>query len=231
MKLRFLSLALLAICAFSSCDKERFSNSELIDAIQQATDKQTLTYEELPEHARDLLQRDYTESYAASVQLAPDLGYEVSMRRGTGVMVGELSYVYFNLKGKELRERERRRGEGGCDREECFRIVFPVNMVMSDSTIITGNDRRELSSNLRSWYADNPNIDQRPRFQYPLELEFEDGSLMTVNDDFELLEAYTNCSEYSHERFDCRRLRANIGDFCYQENRIEGVVNDDCECE
>ena len=235
MKLSFLGFLAMALFAFSSCsnDSDVMTDAELIQAIQTASDKQMVSAAGLPTDALALLTKDFTESYVDDAQLAAELGYEVRMRRGTGTRIGERSDVYFNLEGRELRadrEREVVRGEGGRDREECFRLAFPVTVVMPDGTEISGN-AEELRMAVRQWYADNPGSEEHPTLQFPVELELADGTTVTINSDEELRGAYERCEERSATDFDCPDLRADFGDACYKEDRTEGTVNSDCECE
>ena len=174
------------------------SDEQLIQAIQDATNRQNINAEELPSAASTVLEQDYSESYVDDAIIAPELGYEVGMRRGMGSRIGERSQVYFNLNGRKLNgERDsngnRHRGRNGRDREECFDFVYPITYIMPDGSTITGNDREEICLAVRSWYETNPDSRERPALQYPVDITFEDGTTVTINNDEEMRGAYERC--------------------------------------
>ena len=209
------------------------TDAELIQAIQAASNKEDVSANGLPTEASSMLVQDYTESYIDGAQLAPGLGYEVRVRRGMGSRMGERSDIYFDLNGTELRgdrERGRIRGEGGSDREECFELVFPVTFVMPDGTEVSGS-AEEIRMAIREWYTNNPETREHPELQFPVDIVFEDGTILTVNSREELRSIYERCNWQNATDFDCPDLRADIGDRCYKEDRTEGLVNADCECE
>ena len=206
MKSSIYSFIFFALFALTACDKDSdvMSDADLILAIQTANNKHEVSAASLPADATNILTEDFSESYLEGAELAPELGYEVAMRRGEGVRIGERSRVYFDLTGRELRayregsgeyseDRDRRRGEGGSDRDECFRLVYPVTFMMPDGTEITGASEEEMGMAMREWYAENPGSEERPTLQYPVDIMFEDQSTQTVNSDEEMREAYVNC--------------------------------------
>ncbi len=197
MKFSLFSFLIFGLVIFSSCDKENEATSDdaLIQAIIEATNKTEVDAASLPASASNLLTQDYSESYIEVAMHAPELGYEVSMRRGVGSRIGERNEVYFDRDGRELRrqrDRERRRGDGGSDREECFELVFPVTFVMPDGTEISG-DAGELRLAIGEWYENNSGEEEAPQLQYPVDVLFEDGTTQTVNSDEELRMAYGEC--------------------------------------
>ena len=200
MKLPTYSFLLLMLIAFASCDNDRdvMSDDDLIFAIQTANNKQLVNAASLPTDASNVLPDDFSESYLENAQLAPELGYEVRMRRGEGIRTGERSDIYFDLNGRRLRgdrdrEGERRRGEDGSDRHECFRLVYPVTFAMPDGTEITGDSEGEAGLAIREWYANNEGTEELPVLQYPVEIIFEDQTTLTVNSNEAMREAYGNC--------------------------------------
>jgi len=126
---------------------------------------------------------------------ALDLGYEVTVRRKEGSDIGEKSEVYFNKKGKELRKKKdgkRKKGDDGCDKEECFEIVFPITMIMPDGVTVSG-DKEALGMEIDDWYKEHIESKEQPEFQYPIQIIFDDASTIDVNSNEEFKEAYLNC--------------------------------------
>jgi hypothetical protein len=204
MQKSLFSLLLFAgLLSLFSCEKNdsEMTDDELIAAIQEASTKQVVSEAQLPTEASTILTTEFTESYLEAAVLAPELGYEVSMRRAEGSMMGERSNVYFGMDGRELRPADsqgrrhpRRRGEGGCDRVECFDFVYPITVIMPDGSTVTGESRQALRQAIRIWYQANGGPYERPTLQFPLDIIFEaDQSILTVNSPEELRAAYQSC--------------------------------------
>ncbi|MBE9509824.1 MAG: hypothetical protein IMY71_03015 [Bacteroidetes bacterium] len=173
-------VGLLLTGLFTSCQKENGEindDTHLIQAIQEATNKQIVSADELPSPSLIVLEQDYSESYIDDAKIAPELGYEVSMRREKGTCIGECSQAYFNLNGRELKsesgdrykDKDRDKDRDGRDRKECFDFVYPVSFTMPDGSTITGNDEEDLCTGIRSWYEANPDSKVKPELQYPVE--------------------------------------------------------------
>jgi len=101
------------------------------------------------------------------------------------------------------------RGCSGRDRErdwdrerECFKLVYPVTYVLPDgSTIEISSEEDEAGwESLKSWYEANPNSEERPSLQYPVDIvyeseESEDGETVTINSEDEMIVAKIECRE------------------------------------
>ena len=225
---------MLKIWSPSSCTKDtvELTDAELIIAIQEANNKQAVSAGDLPNDAATVLVADFTESYVEEAKMAPELGYEVIVRRGESSQIGERSEVYFNLDGRELRRGrdEPVRGDDGTDREECFELVYPVTYVMPDGTTVSGTPE-QLRAAISAWYQANSDTREEPVLQYPVDVTFEDGTIETVNSEEELRDVYASCEDSEESDFDCPALRANIGDTCYFPDRTAGTVSAACACE
>lgn len=207
--MRKLLIGILIIIAFSyySCEKDesysstKMTDAELIAAIQKSTNKVSINESELPTESRTIISNDYSESFTESAMLAPDLGYQVDLRRGEGSEMGEKSDIYFNLDGRKLvaEESERGNSERGKDKNECFDIVFPITVVMPDGSEIVGEDGETLRELIKDWYENNPDIEDKPAFVFPIDLAFSDTTI-TVNTEEELDVAREKCKEESGKR-------------------------------
>jgi len=93
-------------------------------------------------------------------------------------------------------------GEGDYDRNRerdgdhasCFKLVYPVTVIMPDSSEITLADSTGWDD-VKSWYEANPDSKKRPVFQYPLDVVLNDGSTMTVNNADELHALKEDCKD------------------------------------
>ena len=86
------------------------------------------------------------------------------------------------------------------DRRECFELVFPVTYIMPDgSTYEISSDEDESGwEELKEWYDSNPDSDQRPELQYPVDIitwENEESVTITINSEEEMIAAKEECRE------------------------------------
>ncbi|MGB0839929.1 MAG: hypothetical protein ACPGXL_07305, partial [Chitinophagales bacterium] len=184
MRLSVFSGLIAMILVFASCDQLDFNkdintadDTALIEAIQSAS-KQVIDASSLPSTSLSVLSEDYSESYAETAGVAEGLGYEVKVRRGVGAQIGELAAVYFDTDGRELSSKRGRGGKGcgkGKDRKECFDFVFPLTLVLPDGTTVTGDDKQALREEVKAWYEANPDAEDKPQLQFPVEIVMMDS--------------------------------------------------------
>ena len=98
------------------------------------------------------------------------------------------------------RECSVRDGDRDWDRRECFELVFPVTYIMPDgSTYEISSDEDESGwEELKEWYDSNPDSDQRPELQYPVDIvtwENEESVTITINNEEEMIAAKEECRE------------------------------------
>ena len=99
----------------------------------------------------------------------------------------------------------------GRDRDwgvrECFDLVFPVTYIMPDgSTYEISSEEDDAGwEDLKEWYDANPDSEERPELQYPVEIiyETEEGNvtLMIFNEE-EMIAAKEECREMWAEGYD-----------------------------
>jgi hypothetical protein len=96
--------------------------------------------------------------------------------------------------GKNKEEFHGMWSQGG--KEECFEFVYPISYIMPDgSTIITGESEKELWQLINEWYKANPEEKEKPVLQYPVDIKYKDGTVVTIYNDEELKNAYEECSD------------------------------------
>lgn len=198
MRLSVLGFIGITILAFTSCQKsdtkindEKMTDTELIDAIQNASNKQVVNFTELPSTAKTTLDTDYAEDLIDATKLAPKLGYEVVLREGSGSRVAAYKQAYFDLGGRELR------GDQG-DKERCFTLVYPVNFVMPDGSAVTINNNEEMKTAKLAWRE----AGIRPTLQYPVDVNFK-GRIVTVNNNKEIRRIREACAKENGGRKRC----------------------------
>ena len=101
----------------------------------------------------------------------------------------------------------KRDGEWSRDRDEtCFYLVYPVTYVMPDgSTISVTSDDEDGWSDLKDWYEENEDSEDKPELQYPVDIvvETEEGSsTVTINGEEEMAAAKRECHTEWEEDWD-----------------------------
>ena len=101
----------------------------------------------------------------------------------------------------------KRDGEWSRDRDEtCFYLVYPVTYIMPDgSTISVTSDDEDGWSDLKDWYEENEDSEDKPELQYPVDIvvETEEGSsTVTINGEEEMAAAKRECHTEWEEDWD-----------------------------
>jgi hypothetical protein len=198
-------LALLPLLVFTACMLDNTNQSlntdtELIEAIQLADNKESISVAELPLEIKTVLNRDYGSYVIESAKRIPQLGYLVSTLYNS---VHE--DLYFTQSGRKLDGSGRQHGHNdnnrgphghqhGWQKELPFDFVYPISLLMPDSTtisIVAEDDSLALVA-INTWYLDNPESMQRPQLQFPLTVLLED-SLITLLSQEELEALLETC--------------------------------------
>jgi len=89
---------------------------------------------------------------------------------------------------------------GWCnyDMEKCFDFVYPISYIMPDGTIITGDSEEDIWQLIKAWYEGHPDEKEEPELQYPFDIKYKDGNIVTIHNYEELKNAYKNC-DYDKE--------------------------------
>jgi len=207
-------LIMMAGCQNTSTESVGLSDAELIQAIIDA-DKISVGIDGLPSNSKTIVEEDYNEYDGIDTKKAYGLGYEVSMD-GKGHKMGHRCEVYFNLEGRKLDPNAKRGDKSDWDRDDdkgdwkCFDLVLPVTYVMPDGSTITVNSNDEDDwVQLKAWYDANPNSEEKPALQYPVDISFEtrDGSItITVTNDEDMRNAYLRCGGRDDDDRECFEL-------------------------
>ena len=93
-------------------------------------------------------------------------------------------------------EREMQRLKKACKEEKrpCFTMIYPLTYTMPDGTEITGDSRKEIGTEFKSWYEANPGVEERPVLQFPVEIKFK-GEAKTVSNNEELQAIKESCDK------------------------------------
>ena len=183
-----LSLILFGCHNWMLNEEPELSDDELIQSIQNSSNKQYVDVDQLPSQSQTVLQETYNDNLIVNSMLAPELGYEISLGT-TEVSMGDIGEVYFNAEGRELRSER----EDYDERRECFDLAYPLTWNMPDGTNITVENENDWEE-VRAWYEQNPDADER-YIQYPVDIIYEDGTTVSIASEEDLIEAYEQCGE------------------------------------
>jgi hypothetical protein len=207
-------LLLITGCDLGEKQEYETSDAELIQMIIDS-DKVDIDILELPEQSRTFLDNEI-EYEAVGTRYASELGYEVE-RIGNGHKSGHRGDAYFNLEGRKLDPNDwGRKGRGfGIEKEDwqCFTLVFPISFELPDGSSVTVDvDDEESWAEIKSWYDDNPDSDQKPTMQFPVVIFFDEES-MTIDNQEEMRTAYQEC--YSERKGEWSRDDES-GEACFE---------------
>ena len=121
--------------------------------------------------------------------------------------------------------------------KNCFSILYPVSYLMPDGTTIEiSADDEESWAEYKSWYDDNPESDERPSLQYPVEITYrtEEGTeTQIINSEEEMVSAKEECREVENEEdeedegYDCYEYVYPITFILPDESTVEILSADD----
>ncbi len=184
---------LMTMILFTSCSENAEVAMEddvsLITAIESSASRQSVTVNDLPTIAQEELETNFSDDEIYSIEKVTNLGFEVRLVTGEGSWTSELNSAFFDNAGRFLEDRRRpRHGR----RRSCFRFVFPFSVTMPDGTSITLEDRSDKVL-IREWYVANPGINEKPTLVFPIDIEYQDGTVATINSQAELELARVEC--------------------------------------
>ena len=158
----------------------------------------------MPDGSLVTVESDDEESWAeikAWYETNRDSEERPTMQFPVGILFDEESLVIENQEEMRSAYQEcypKRDGEWSRDEDEtCFYLVFPVIYVMPDgSTISVTSDDEDGWSDLKDWYEENEDSEDKPELQYPVDIivETEEGtSTVTINNQEEMASAKREC--------------------------------------
>ena len=80
----------------------------------------------------------------------------------------------------------------GRNKRKCFRLVLPIRFTMPDATEITVVERVDFKL-IRDWYIANPDIQERGRINYPVDIIYRNTTTATINNFAEMIAAKQAC--------------------------------------
>lgn len=81
-------------------------------------------------------------------------------------------------------------------RKDCFEFIFPISFTMPDGSIISLQD--EEDSALKDYYDANPDEEERPRINFPVDINYKD-EIITIDTHDGLDRVKDACDDYNGE--------------------------------
>jgi len=199
---KIILIAFLFPLIFSSCENsDALSDDELIQAIIDADNRTTISKNDLPKSAISTLNVEMPNDVINIAVLAPELGYEVEMK-SWDFFDFELDYErndnqFFSTNGRPLESSknkkdgwgDKKRKDGKDDKKKrgpCFKFQYPLSYTMGDGSIITGNDRKEIHSKMKTYFEKNEKTkENRPKLNFPVTILMLDGDKNEVSKEIE----------------------------------------------
>lgn len=77
----------------------------------------------------------------------------------------------------------------------CFRLMFPVTVILPSGREITANSRQALMRIRRAWRELNPGSDEHPSLGFPFTVILEDGTQQVIDDQAEFDALVDSCGD------------------------------------
>jgi hypothetical protein len=199
---KIILIAFLFPLIFSSCENsDTLTDDELIQAIIDSDNRTTISKNDLPKSAISTLNVEMPNDVINIAVLAPELGYEVEMK-SWDFFDFELDYErndnqFFSTNGRPLESSknkndgwgDKKRKDGKDDKKKrgpCFKFQYPLSYTMGDGSIITGNDRKEIHSKMKTYFGKNEKTkENRPKLNFPVTILMLDGDKNEVSKEIE----------------------------------------------
>ena len=170
---------------FLSCENsDVLSDDELIEAIIEADNRISVSKNDLPKSAISSLDFNMPDDIIRQAELAPELGYEVEMK-SWDFFDFELDYErndnkYFSTSGKPLESSKKNKDGWGDKRDKdgkdekkkrgpCFKFQYPLSYTMGDGSVITGDDRKDIHTQMKVYFEKNGKTkENKPKLNFPV---------------------------------------------------------------
>ena len=152
---------------------EELSDSELIELIKSADEKQEVLINEIPDISQSFISENFNFAIVESIFHAPNLGYEVTMTRGgtrTLISLSTFINIYFNNDGEFLSNNFDSEYEE-WDQNMCFDIEFPITINLSNGSVVTISNDEQLFEGIEDYYEMDES-DNLPEINFPINIIF-----------------------------------------------------------
>ena len=83
----------------------------------------------------------------------------------------------------------------GDKKFQCFELLYTQTYTMPDGSTFTVENKNNWTD-LKEWYAEYPgNNDVKPTLNYPVNIKYKDGNIVTINSEEEMIAAKKDCDK------------------------------------
>ena len=201
----YVSLLIIAGCNNLLTKSDEAYDDQLITDIINA-EQIAINMEDLPALSRSTITQYYNDYTEMDASMAMGLGYQVSMD-GKDYKPGNHNEVYFNKEGRKLILGKRKHNRDGF---RCFELVLPITFTMPNGTSIMVEDENDYT-NIKTWYLTNPDTNEKPDLQYPVNIIYKDGIIETINNDEDMRSIKDVCRKRDDMKYwDCFKIEYPI---------------------
>lgn len=238
MKFQFFSFLLLAMLVFSSCQKGDFLKKDdyVKDGIKDGdkSDCFELVYPvtyAMPDDS-EVTGNNEEEVWAAIkawYEAHPDSKAKPVLVYPVELVFGDEVKTISNSEEMELAKKYCDEEDG--DKDDCFKLVYPVTYTLPDGSEVTGNNEEEVWTAIKAWYEAHPDSKADVVLQYPVQIVIGD-QIKTINNAEEMALAKKGCKDDKDEMEICDWDISKVSDpAVWTQYVVEPVViNDQCGC-
>jgi hypothetical protein len=81
------------------------------------------------------------------------------------------------------------------ERKGCFELVYPLEIILPDESIITVEDVKDFHTQIKAWYVLNPDVKDRPSLNYPIQVTFNGNKSKIVENEEQMMRLKRHCSD------------------------------------
>ena len=102
-------------------------------------------------------------------------------------------------------------------RQQCFDLVYPVTLEFPDGSSVEVGDKDEMIEALKEYRASNPGTMERPKIQFPYDIELKNGDVVTLESIDDLKDALQKCKVLKRRHKKGKKGKKGAGD-CFEIN-------------
>lgn len=109
------------------------------------------------------------------------------------------------------------------ENRECIDLVFPLGVVLPDRTILEAENEEALRENIKTWYANHPDVKERPGLNYPVHVIFEGDKSKIISNEAQMRRLKKYCADkIDSDRKICFKLIYPVSYLMPDETTITG---------
>ncbi len=115
-------------------------------------------------------------------------------------------------------------------KEQCFYLMYPVTYTLPDGTTASGN-KETVWETIKAWYEANPDSEEKPSLNYPVEIKHKDGTFETIADEAAMINLKADC--YGDKEMELCEWdeESEASDPAFEKITVKELIySEDCGC-